>query len=251
MVVAVLDQRPERVAGALKRGEVRADGRAEDHAVARYPHLHQRRHGDEDQRLGAFLDQADQRVGGEVVGQHVDLGRAREHDADHAAGEEADDDRLDREVGLARAREDEQHGGDGNQERAEEDQVRHEDRVVRQRDRHSDGSPQQGAEHQGHEPQAPRQRAGCHHGLVAARRVLAHDVYFSSGSTRIIRPRATIDRRCDKSSTVRIRRLSAHPGRRPSSRPGDLSGRRPEPLRWRAMGWRLAATCMRASCELR
>jgi hypothetical protein len=206
MVVAVLDQRPERVAGALKRGEARADGRTEHHAVTRYPHLHQRRHDDEDQRLAAFLDQADQRVGAEVIRQHVDLGRARKHDADHAAGEKADDQGLDREVGLARAGEDEEHGADGDQERAEEDQVRHEDRVVRQRDRRSDGSPQQGAEHQGHEPQAPRQRAGCHHGLVAARFVLAHDVYFSSRPARITRPGAAIGARRDQSPTVRIRR---------------------------------------------
>ena len=84
---------------------------------------------------------------------------------------------LDREVCLARAPEDEQHGADRDQEGAEKDQVRHEDRVVRQRDRDGHGSPQHGPEHQGHEPQAPRQRLGSPR--VSAHLVLAHDARLS------------------------------------------------------------------------
>ena len=102
VIVGVLDQHLKRVARALEGGETRADRRAEDHAVARHAHPGELGHDEEDERLAALLDDADQDVRGDVVRQHVHLRGPGHHDADGPSRQKTEQEGLGGELRLAR-----------------------------------------------------------------------------------------------------------------------------------------------------
>jgi hypothetical protein len=126
MVAAVVEERLQRVPGALERGVAGAYGCAEDHAVPRPPRTDPCTDGEDDERLGRFLEDGDADERPDCARQEVHLCERREHGAERSAPEEADDDGFGGQMTVARAREREQDERHGDEEAAQEDDVRDE-----------------------------------------------------------------------------------------------------------------------------
>jgi len=140
--------------------EAGADRDPEHHPVARDALDNQERDGQHDQPLEPLLDEADDEVRGDRVGQQPDLDPGAEHDPRRAAGEEAEQQDLDGQVRLPRATEDEEDRAHRDEERADDDDVGHEDRVVGHLGDHGGGEPRDRADDERDEPQVPAQALG-------------------------------------------------------------------------------------------
>ena len=132
LLVEVVEQRLQRVAGALEGREAGADDGAEHHPVARRAVVDLMGDDQQHRALADLLDQAD---GDERARSRPAAGRSpaapSRRRASVPASEEAEHDLLGRQVAVAPARERERGHRHRDQEAADDDHGRHEDRCRR------------------------------------------------------------------------------------------------------------------------